>query len=109
MTDAMTISDVARELGRSTTWLHTHWRDLVAQKKIPAPLIEKGGAVWSQAQFYAFQDRGLTPAQRVAAAAYRAAHAAALAIDRHTVDDADTVAAARERLDQKFARNPVGG
>lgn len=104
---ALSLADVARELGRSPSWLYDHWPALVAEKKIPKPLIEKGGATWCAAQFYAFQDRDLTPAQRVAAAAYRAAVAAAEKTTRETIGDADEIAAARARLDKKFARDPV--
>jgi len=71
-------AEMAEQLGRKDSWLHDNWRTLVAEKRIPPPLL--GGAapvVWDRAQVLAFKDRALTRPEQVAAAAYRAAREAA--------------------------------
>jgi len=99
---ALTAADVGRELGRSADWIYDNWRKLVAEKKLPAPIIEAGGLTWSAAHVYAVLDKSLTPAQRATAAAYRAALAAALtAPDDFT--ELDDIQASRQRLDQRMA------
>lgn len=97
---ALTVPDVARELGRAPGWLYDNWQRLVSEKKIPPPIIEAGGLTWSAAQLYAYLDKPLTPAQRAIAAAYRAAHDAAAAAPRN-LDEQDEIEASRARLDQK--------
>lgn len=97
---ALTVADVARELGKSAGWLYDHWQDLVAKKRIPPPIIESGGMTWSAAQLYAFLDKPLTREQRAHAAAFRAAMEAA-SKDRD-LDTEDEVAKSRIRLDQRF-------
>lgn len=99
----LTAADVGRELGRTADWVHRHWHDLVAEKKIPEPILDNSGHVtWSAAQFYAFLDRKLTRAQRAAAAAYRIALDSVLQAAEDT-DDRDDIARDRAVLDQRFA------
>jgi hypothetical protein len=99
---ALTLDDVAGELGRSAEWLSNNWRDLVKAGKLPKPLLEKGPPTWDAAQVYAVRDKNLTAAQRAVAAAFRAAIDAA-----HTAPaDAlyhDEEAADRRRLDLRFS------
>lgn len=99
---ALTAADVGREFGRSADWIYDNWRRLVAEKKLPAPIIEAGGLTWSAAHVYAFLDRHLTAAQRANAAAYRAALEAALAAPGD-LSELDDIQASRHRLDQKRA------
>ena len=107
MTRALSAADVGREFGRTAEWVHKNWRELVASKKIPAPIIESGHVTWSAAQFYAFIDRKLTAAQRAAAAAYRIAENAAAT--PQDLDQIDAIAADRHILDQRFARGHSSG
>lgn len=103
MTATLDVAKLAGELGRSADWLYGHWRELVAAKKLPPPLpLPSGGLVWSAAQVYAVLDKGLTAEQRASAAAYRVALAAA----RDEIDSGPggSIAAARDRLNQRFAR-----
>jgi hypothetical protein len=98
---AMTIDDLAAELGRTREWLSDHWRRMVKEKKLPAPLLERGSPTWDRAQVYAVRDKALPPAARPMAAAFRAAMDAAHA----TPEDAayhDEEAADRRRLDARF-------
>lgn len=105
---ALDASQVAAEFGRSPSWLHLHWRELVAAKRLPPPIAEAGGLAWNAAQVYAVLDKGLTAEQRTLAAAYRAALTAAVA-SRRDIDQDDAVAAARQRLASKFASpSPIG-
>ncbi|MBJ7535310.1 hypothetical protein JDN40_14455 [Rhodomicrobium vannielii ATCC 17100] len=97
---ALTIQQVADELGRSRDWLHANWQRLVAEQKLPRPLLEGGALTWSAAQFYAWQDRHLSKRERVAAAAYRAAFEAASTADTSLIDT--SVADARARLTERF-------
>jgi hypothetical protein len=94
---ALTAADVGRELGRSADWVHANWHKLVAEKKLPPPIIEAGGLTWSAAHVYAFLDRGLPPAQRATAAAYRAALAAALTAPGD-LTELDDIEQSRQRL-----------
>lgn len=99
---ALNAAQVAAQFGRSADWLYDNWRDLVAAKRLPAPISETGGLAWNAAQVYAVLDRGLTREQRALAAAYRAALTAATA-SRATLDEDDAVAAGRARLAARFA------
>lgn len=106
-TQALSADAVAARIGRSRAWLYEHWRGLVAARKLPPPLL--GGAAplaWDEAQLNAVLDHDLTPAARVAAAAYRsaaaAAHAALAPGARDRLDDAAEVQAARARLDRRI-------
>lgn len=103
MRRALTAADVAAELGRSVDWVHKNWRDLVKAGKLPAPLLggDGGELSWSSAQVYAVLDRALTPKQKAAAAAFRAA-AEAYVIGASP--EAAAMAASRERLDRRLAR-----
>lgn len=100
---ALSLADVARELGKSEDWLGRHWRQLVKDKALPKPILANH-LVWSAAQVYAVLDKDLTPVQRVAAAAYRAAEAAARAT---VANDSGSVAAHRVRLDRQFGTPPA--
>jgi predicted DNA-binding transcriptional regulator AlpA len=97
---SLTATQVAAELGRSRDWLYANWRQLVTDEKMPPPVGEQGCLAWNAAQFYAWLDRGLTPAQRAACAAYRAAMDAY----RGEPDPADTtfIASRRAALRQQF-------
>lgn len=99
---ALTAADVGREFGRGADWVYDNWRRLVAEKKLPAPIVEAGGLVWSAAHVYAVLDRGLTAAQRANAAAYRAALEAALTAPGD-LTELDDIQASRLRLDQRMA------
>lgn len=95
----MTVTELADELGRSTSWLYEHWRTLSRRERMPHPLHTGASPmVWSRAQIYAWLDRGLSREQRLAAAAYRAA-AAAAAGTRHVSADAMADDESRARLD----------
>lgn len=75
----MTAEELGDELGRSTSWIYDHWSLLAKRDRMPHPLHGQARPlVWSRAQIYAWLDRGLTPPQRLAAQAYRAALAAAM-------------------------------
>lgn len=102
---AMTIVEVAAELGRAETWMRDHWRELVAREAMPAPVngIASGALVWSRAQIYAWLDRELTQPMQIASAAYRAAAAAAAGI-HHTGGEERSIADHRARLDRKYGR-----
>jgi hypothetical protein len=100
---ALTLDEVAGELGRAPKWLRDHWPELSRAHGLPAPIHERGGLVWSAPSFFAWLDRGLDDAERAHAAAYRAALEAA----RHPPIADDEVEAARERLDARFT-NRVG-
>lgn len=93
---ALTLRDVARELGRSEDWVARNYTFLVDKKGMPAPLHPNGTLTWSPPGFYAWLDSRLPPALRPHAAAYRAALEAA------TAKPSDDVAEARARLDARF-------
>lgn len=101
----LTAAELAGELGRSTDWLYRNWRELVDTGRIPAPIMgrEGGELAWSAAQVYALFDADLTPPQRAAAAAYRAAAAAYVStrLDPHA---AQQIAADADALDQRFGQ-----
>lgn len=97
-------AELARELGRSESWVHENWRTEVKARRLPQPL--HGGVrplVWSRAHVYALLDAPLTPPQRLAAAAYRAAEQAALeaaGVSTEQLDAADW----RAKLDKRFEK-----
>lgn len=100
----MTIAELADELGRSTSWLYDNWRSLCKRERMPHPL--HGGAtplVWSRAQVIAWLDRDLSPPEKLAAQAYRAAAAAAAGARTISSDDL-AVANHRAELDAEFSR-----
>lgn len=99
---AMTVADIAREFGRSPDWVYEHFPRLVAEKKLPKPLIEKGGLTWSAAQVYALLDKDLTREQRATAAAFRAALDAAGAAASGAGHRED-IEAAKARITTRFA------
>jgi hypothetical protein len=95
---ALTLAQVADELGRSERWLASHWRQMVKDGRLPKPILSTH-LVWSAAHVYAVLDRELTPAQRIAAAGYRAAAAAMRAA---ITNDTGAIAEHRARLEQQF-------
>ncbi|MFP3921950.1 MAG: hypothetical protein ACLFU3_09625 [Dichotomicrobium sp.] len=99
---ALTLNEVAAELGRSPSWLASNWKKLVARHGMPAPVIEGGLLSWSAAQLYAWMDRDLPDDLKPVAAAYRAALAAAA--DPSARITADETQAWRDHLNRKFAR-----
>lgn len=101
----LTPAELGEELGRSEAWLREKWRELVAAKLLPSPLMEGHGPLrWSRAQVYAYLDKPLPPPQRLAAQAYRAAAAAAAGETPHTSTTAIEDATWRDRLDRRFTR-----
>ncbi|HRN83252.1 MAG TPA: hypothetical protein PK857_00410 [Hyphomicrobium sp.] len=105
---ALTLPEVAAGLGRSAEWLSAHWRRLVAEKKLPPPLIERGGPTWDAAQLYAMLDKHLPAAVRANAAAIRAAFDAAHASPRDALHT-DELAEWRARLDKRFGEHGAVG
>lgn len=99
---AMTMGEVARELGWSYKRFREGWRQLVNQEKLPAPLLGAEPPRWSAAQMYAFLDKKLTKQQRAAAAAYRAAFEAASAPDASLLDQ--TVSTQTAALEARYMR-----
>lgn len=106
-TRALTIDDIARQMGRSRDWLSDHWRDLVAAKKLPPPLVERGTPTWDAAQVYAMRDRHLPAAVRATAAAIRAAYDAAASPESALYED--ELAQWRDKLDRRFGNSQAGG
>lgn len=100
---ALSVDEVAAELGRSVDWLHRHWRGMVDEKKLPPPLPGGGALAWSAAQLYAVLDKPLTREQRALAAAFRAAEAVARQAGGG-LDDQDEIEASRARITARFAR-----
>lgn len=74
---ALTLAEVAAELGLTPRRFHAAWMDLVKQKGMPKPVLEGRAPKWDAAQFYAWKDRALPKTQRAIVAAYRAAYEAA--------------------------------
>ncbi len=99
MFTALTVRDVARELGRSEDWLARNWHYLCDKQGMPRPLHPNGTLTWSPPAFYAWLDKDLPPSLKPHAAAYRAAFLAA-------TSDND-VARARQELDARFAGGKV--
>jgi len=99
-----TVAELADEIGRSASYVYEHWRDLAKRREIPHPLNGGGSPlVWSRAQVYALIDKGLTRDERIAAAAFRAA--AAAASETRITGKADlNVIDAAQILDRRFAR-----
>lgn len=107
LSPTLTIDEVATELGRSATWVYDHWRGLVAAERMPKPLLDGTPPLrWSRAQIYAWIDRDLSREQRIAAAAFRAALAAA-SETRHA-GTAGLLDDSRARLDARFSRSTHG-
>ena len=92
---ALTVTEVASELGRSEVWLIKNWRYLHEKEGMPPPLHPSGTLVWSAPAIYAWIDRDMPEALRPHAAAYRAAFHAARA--------PDPIAQSRAELDARFA------
>lgn len=100
----MSARELAAELNRSETWLYEHWRTLVAQRKLPPPLLGGQSPLsWSRAHVYAVLDKPLPAAARAMAMAYRAAAAAAAGAP-HVAADSLADLEARAALDQRFVR-----
>jgi hypothetical protein len=102
---ALTLRDIATELGRSPNWVRLNWRNLVKNEGLPPPLLDSGRGAdcsWSAAQFYAWQDQKLSKAMRATVAAYRAAFEAASAPDGKLLDT--TIADATERLSHRYVK-----
>jgi uncharacterized caspase-like protein len=99
---AMTLSEVAVELGIPPRRFHRTWPTLVAQKGLPRPVLDGETPKWSAAQFYTWQDRRLGKEQRAAAAAYRAAYEAASAPGASLFDT--TAADQQMALEARYVR-----
>ena len=100
---ALSITDVAAELGKSNDWLYRHWETLAKSSGFPRPIIEAGNPSWSAPHVYAWIDRHLPKEKRIAAAAYRAAEQAARAAMAHDPDTELTDADWGAKLQKKFA------
>ncbi len=99
----LTLSELADEIGRSESYVYEHHRAMAKRREIPHPL--NGGKpplAWSRAQLYALQDRDLTREERIAAAAFRVAAAAASATRLTNKGDLEIIEAA-ELLNNRFA------
>ncbi len=99
---ALTLAEVARELGRTDDWLARHLPELIREEGMPKPLHRSGARVWSAAQIYAWLDRNLPPKQRIAAAAYRAALEAATSPVASSLMAPDESTAWRGKLEERF-------
>lgn len=100
----LTADELAEELGRKSSWLYDNWRAEVEARRIPPPL--NGGRApltWDRAQVHAVRDKALAPAERLAAAAIRAAYAAAEET-RLTHAGNGRVVSDRAALDQRFGK-----
>ncbi len=101
----LTVSELAEEIGRKPSYVYEHHREMAKRREIPHPL--NGGAAplaWSRAQLYALLDRGLTREERIAAAAFRAAAAAANQTRLTSAGDLEAIEAS-EKLNARFARS----
>lgn len=94
LSPAMTATEVAAELGRSSKWLAQHRHRLERDGVIPSPMPGSVPLMWNRAQVYACLDRRLPPRVQSYAAAFRAALAAG--------DEQKDAEDARQRLNQKF-------
>jgi hypothetical protein len=104
MTDrALTAEQLAAEFDRSKAWIYENWQRLVAEGKLPPPLIEAGHLVWSKAQVWAYLDKKLPKDIRPYVAAHRAAFDAAAAAPKDHAEG-DRIARDRERLDRRHLR-----
>jgi hypothetical protein len=100
---ALTLQEVAEELGLPTRRFYIIWRQMVAKQGFPRPLVDGETPKWCPAQLYAWMDRGLTKQQRVAAAAYRAAFEAVNQPDASLIDT--SVTERRSALEARFVRS----
>ena len=109
MRRTLDLEQCAAELGRSADWLRNHWRRLVADERMPRPVSgdtgNGGKLAWNSAQLYAWLDRRLTPAERAAAAAYRASAEAYADTAAGRPNAVAEIAASRERLDARLRRS----
>jgi predicted DNA-binding transcriptional regulator AlpA len=96
-------ADLARELGRSRSWIYEHWPALVKDQAMPRPLHNgEHPLTWSRAHIMSWLDRDLPAKQRIAAAAFRAAESAAQAARPATRAEI-SVEEHRQRLEEKLA------
>jgi hypothetical protein len=101
MTDrALTAEQLAAWFDRSKPWLYENWQRLVAEGKLPPPLLEAGHLVWSEAQVSAYLDRPLPKDIRPLAAAHRAAFEAAAAAPKDH-SEAERIQRDRETLSRR--------
>lgn len=98
----LTVDELAEELGRKRAWIYENHEDLCRHHGLPRPLLGgKPPLTWDRAQVMAWKDRTRPPAERIAAAAYRAAAAAAEG-ERLTHGGQARIAADRAALDERF-------
>lgn len=100
---ALTAAEVAAEFKCSKTWIYDNWRRLVAEKRLPPPIMETGHLVWSAAQVYAYLDKKIPKDLRPFVAAHRAAMnaAASAPADREATEDVEYW---REKLDRRYEK-----
>lgn len=101
---ALTAEEVAAEFRRSKTWIYENWQRLVAEGRLPPPLIEAGHLVWSKAQVWAYLDKDLPLKMRPLVAAHRAAEEAAASAPADYATG-DAIERDRAALDRQFARS----
>lgn len=101
---ALSVRDVAAELGRSADWVLRN-RDALERKGMPRPVIDTAPYTWNAIQFYAWLDRDLPPAVSERCAVIRAARTA-LASTAYTQNTTDTeeIASWEAKLNAKFCR-----
>jgi hypothetical protein len=88
-TQALTINDVAAELGRSAAWVYAN------AHKLPEPIISDGKMTWSAPAFYAWMDQKVPENLKPLTAVYRALMAVA-AMPRDAMQQQLTTEAAEE-------------
>jgi predicted DNA-binding transcriptional regulator AlpA len=101
-------AQVGAEFGRSKRWIYDNYKRLVAEGRLPPPIMEEGHLIWQAAQVYAFLDRKLTPQIQALAAAFRAAVAAVPAAITGHVED-DRIVKDRNALRARRASKKAGG
>lgn len=99
-TRALTVDDVATELGKSRGWLAANWRRLCRDERLPTPVIENGHPTWDPAQFYAWKDREVAAELRPIVAAYRAAFDAVQSAQSRVSQD--NIEERRRELNRKY-------
>jgi hypothetical protein len=100
---ALTAVEVAAAFGHKKAWIYENWQRLVAEGKLPPPLIEAGHLVWDKAQVWAYRDFKIPAKIRPLVAAHRAAEEAAMSAPADYVAG-DVVERDRAELDRIAAR-----
>lgn len=104
---ALTAEELAAEFGRSKQWIYEHWKRLVAEGRLPPPLMEAGHLVWSKAQVWAYLDKPLPPKFQGLVAAHRACLDVARTTPAERIGD-EVIERDRERLNRRLLANERG-